>query len=208
MTTHSNKALQTLSQMGVAATALKLTPIKWAKELRTVQGEIDCPSCKGLKNVRFDTTGAVIPAPERETTYVYPSPRGEYEKQARAEQHAADRAAGRQGSFMGNCPTCRVTNRRARMYGYPTGRVPGLVQREVMVGYPQFPAGAALDSRFGTGCNCHLCGKLIPSGRFVPVDDRAAHALWVGEDCARKILAVASPFKVKASELERVIDRG
>lgn len=208
MTTHSNKALATLAEMKVDAKALALTPIKWVKELRKVKGEVECPSCKGLKNVRFDAAGAVIPAPERPVGYCHPNPRSEYEKAAREEQRERDRAAGRQTNWIGNCPTCRCDNRRARNYGYPTGKVPGMVEREVMVGYPQFPATAKFDSRFATGCNCHLCGKFIPSGRFVPVDDRGAHAMWVGEDCAAKILAVATPFKVKASELERVIDRG
>lgn len=206
MTTHSNKALDTMKLMTVDPKALKLTTIEWRKEWRMVKGEVECPSCKGLKWVRFDAAGAIIPAPARETTYVYPSPRAEYEKTARAE-HAAKNGKG--FYTYTNCPTCRCDNRRARMYGHSTGKVPGMVKREVMVGYPVFPAGAKFDSRFAvSSCHCHLCGKNIPSNRFVPVDDGATHAMWVGEDCASKILAVASPFKVKASETERVIDRG
>lgn len=206
MTTHSDKATQTMKMMGVVPTALKLTTIRWEKAMRMVRGEVECPSCKGLKWVRFDAAGAVIPAPAREKTYAYPSPRAEYEKTARAE-HAAKH--GQAGFYTyTNCPTCRETNTRSRNRGNATGKVPGMVLREVMVGTPVFPAGAKFTSRYGaSGCHCHLCGKNIPSNRFVPVDDGAAHAMWVGEDCAAKILAVASPFKVKASELERVIQK-
>jgi hypothetical protein len=83
---------------------------------------------------------------------------------------------------------------RGRMRNIPRGTVRGLVERMVMVGYPQFPAGAKFDSRFvgrDAYC-CQLCGKTIEKSGRVPVntDGAAPHAMWVGEDCARKFLDV------------------
>jgi len=51
-------------------------------------------------------------------------------------------------------------------------------------------------SRFADhGCNCHACGKYIPSGQFVPIeamDNKSGNlvAMWIGRDCASNIFGV------------------
>lgn len=74
----------------------------------------------------------------------------------------------------------------------------GLVREHRMVtktvGVVQWAKHTHFDSRFGSGINCSLCSKLIPSGRFIPVTgkgkDGRVHGMWVGEDCARKFFGV------------------
>lgn len=76
----------------------------------------------------------------------------------------------------------------------PQGKVSGIVRTTVKVGYPQFPAGARFDSRFGGGMNCALCNKLILKSGRVPVHatgvDGVTHGMFVGEDCGKKFLDV------------------
>lgn len=198
---HSQKGLTTLTLLGTLATAWKQTDIKWVKELRKVEGLVTCPTCDGLRWVRKDAAGKVIPPPARSREYVYPDPRSEYERTARAE---ATKATGYYAGYSGNCPTCVGKRPGTRNYGYCSGQVPGLVEREVMVGYPQWKPGTKFDSRFRFGSSnhpqCELCAKALKSLRAgqVPVEGQDAngqwHGMWVGEACAKKFLPGVQTF--------------
>jgi len=183
---HSDKALTTLAAMGTEPAAWALTPIKWVEEERTVPGWVKCPTCEGSKCVLKDEAGNVLPRPAASPKYgepgwTYPSPRHEYDMKA-------SNAAGKEcGSGVGNCPTCR----NKKWHGHPVcrGEVKGMVTK--MVGYPVWPEGHRFASRFaGCGYNCHLCAKAIMKSGRVPVNTPTGEAMWVGEDCAMKFLAV------------------
>jgi len=196
MASHSEKAVETLRQMGTAPGDWHLTPIKWVKELRVVVGLVTCPACDGHRWVRLDEHGRAIPAPKVTASYAddyatylaQSRARDEYLRLAREEENARRKF---NYDALGNCQACA---RKKRGYRCSSGYVRGPVEMEVMVGYPQFPPGALFDSRFRGGCHCDLCNKLILKSGRVPVDgvgaDGVAHAMWVGEDCARKFLNV------------------
>lgn len=82
---------------------------------------------------------------------------------------------------------------------------PAAIERVELAGPPKqvfyrvkWSAGTQLGvSRFGGGDNCELCGKFIPSGRFVAMEmaDRSGGVsrligMWVGRDCAETLLGV------------------
>jgi hypothetical protein len=197
---HSDKALATMMAMGTTPDDWHLTPIKWVEEEREVMGQVTCPLCKGTKWVRY--TPETLSLPERERTVIPPPPRVSDYRVVMDYEHAAQREArGRASSFhntFGNCPKCTVYKRGGKFTGgglYTTGKVPGLVWKKVLVGYPQWPKGVRFDSRFESGSHCHLCGKLIMKSWRVPVDatgvlDGKVHGMYVGEDCAKKFLHV------------------
>jgi hypothetical protein len=186
MATHSEKAMATLTEMGTVPSVWQLTTIKWVEEEREIMGEVTCPTCDGDRDVCRDADGKVIPPPALVSCGVGADEAAERRRQYHGEAWEQARKQGRHS--YGNCPTCR--NRK----GYCTGRVKGLVREMVMVGYPQFPAGTKFDSRFSGGCHCHLCNKQILKSWRVPVHgvgaDGRVHGMWVGEDCAKKFLAV------------------
>jgi len=66
--------------------------------------------------------------------------------------------------------------------------------RRKKVYYPKWPASTIHGSSRFAHCDCHACGKSIPSGKVVPVivDDHAgtAHGFWLGRDCAANILGI------------------
>lgn len=186
--THSDKALTTLATMATTPDQWALTEILWVEEERLVMGQVTCPTCLGCKWVRYENGQAV---PQVASTFV-----GHGGGPSFDDVNAA-RSTARQNpgySLYGNCPTCKAPLRtKLGRVGGCTGKVPGLVLKAIMVGYPQFPAGARFDSRFAGSC-CHLCAKRIEKSGRVPVNtittDGAQHAMWVGEDCARKFLNV------------------
>lgn len=188
--THSDKAKATLAAMGILGATFTVPNFRWVEEERLVLREVTCPSCDGGKYVQYDAEGKLIPRPKW-INYGQP---GHYERER--ERSAYDREARKnaRGSF-GNCTTCM--NKRTKWGRICTGKVEATVTATVLVGYPIWPEGTVLDSRFQSGGCCQLCNKRVPSRRFVAVHAPDAqgkhHALWVGEDCARKILSVKVP---------------
>ncbi|MNS51773.1 hypothetical protein D3C72_844680 [compost metagenome] len=91
------------------------------------------------------------------------------------------------------CPTC-PTGRRYSDRG--VGHVYDVVEREVQVGIIQWPTGTRFDSRFGSGCTCSLCGRLVLKSHMVAFHgadaDGQVHGMMVGEDCARRLLGLTS----------------
>lgn len=61
-TSHSAKALATLSIMGTDPADWGLTPIDWVEEEREIEGLVRCPVCRGYKFVRF-SDGQVVQPP-------------------------------------------------------------------------------------------------------------------------------------------------
>lgn len=196
---HSDKALATMMAMGTTPDDWHLTPIKWVEEERDVPGQVTCPLCRGTKWVRYAPGSENLPERDRP---VIPIPPHNDRNALLHYQHAAQAEARGRASFykntFGNCPKCTVNKRGGKYTGgglYTTGKVPGLVRRKVLVGYPQWPKGVRFDSRFESGSHCHLCNKLIMKSWRVPVDatgvlDGKVHGMYVGEDCAKKFLHV------------------
>jgi hypothetical protein len=188
-TIHSEKALKTIALMGTKPADWHITPIKWVKEMRLVEGTKTCPDCKGNKLVRIDAEGKVIPAPDTTTNEGYYAWQ-EYMRLARTERNNYYRHDG--------CPTCVKYTRR--FGSVSQGVVKAMVMAEVVVGYPQFPKDVSFDSRFHNyrvGASvCQLCSKSIKSHMVVPVntDGAGAHAMYVGRDCAKKFLSVDFKF--------------
>jgi len=202
MTKHSDKALTTISAMNTTPEQWKHTDILWKIEKRLVDGEVKCPTCLGGKVVLMDENGEVVKPPKAgDDYYAWLKAKSEYEHSAAAGHR--ERTGYPLDSFRGNCPTCKCHNSRARMYGYCTGKIPGLVEREVAVGYPQWPEGTRFDSRFGGGCSCALCNKTVVASNLVPVtgtgDDGVAHGMWIGADCAKKFLPGVHTYAKKSS---------
>lgn len=188
---HSDKALATLTQLATTPEQWVLTEIKWVEEERLVPGQVKCPECGGHKWVRYDAEGKPIARPPEAVD------RGNYREYYAAQRlqeeydHLARKEFG--GGYYGNCKRCKGT--RGRWHGIPKGTVSGMVLAKVKVGYPQWPAGTRFDSRFNDGAHrCHLCGKPIEKSGRVPVNTRpgsgVVHGMYVGQDCARKFLAV------------------
>jgi len=193
MATHSEKALKTLELMDTAADLWKGADVKFVKELCNVLGEVNCPDCLGGKVVAKDANGAIIHPPQ---TSDFPTADGksyEYYKWHDA-RRAYEKLAKEQGSVYGRgCERCRNTNPRARMYGYSTGKVKGIVEQLRWVGHVQWPAGTKFLSRYQGGRHCALCNKFIYASAMVPVvgsrrSDGAPLGMWVGSDCATKFL--------------------
>lgn len=93
---------------------------------------------------------------------------------------------------------CRCYGLRACTECENTGKVWRKKTITVQIGRPIWAAGARFTSRyFSGGCHCGLCNKAIRESGMVPVQaqDKAGgwHAMWVGEDCARKMLNVTPP---------------
>lgn len=186
---HSEKGLKTIQLMNTKPEDWSLTPIRWEYETRTVQVQQACPVCHGTKR-----------------TYVV-SATGEPSKDATF-NNINDRTDGgwRSLNHYDACPNC-ISAKTKR----PTGKVLVLEEVKVLVGYPVWAKDTVFDSRFEDGlysrdyltnsgkrvkCVCSLCSKSI-TGLFsyrVPVQakgpDGIIHGMWVGQDCAKKILGV------------------
>ncbi len=195
MATHSEKALKTLELMDSAPEAWKQADVKFVKELCKVPGEVTCPDCLGGKVIARDEAGNIIRPPQ---TGDFPGKFGQsYDYYAWHEAHRAyQKLAESQGAprgGRGNCQKCRCTNPRARLYGWSIGKVQGMVEQMMWVGYIQWPAGIKFQSRFQGGRHCALCNKFIYASDMVPAvgsrrSDGQALGMWVGADCAKKFL--------------------
>jgi hypothetical protein len=93
------------------------------------------------------------------------------------------------------CPDARRGTPCATCRGQRT--VTRLVEREVLVGRLVWPVGTCFPSRFWDGSRycCELCAKTITHSLLVPVlgatRDGYPVGMYVGSDCARKMLGVA-----------------
>lgn len=212
--THSDKGLETLTLMNTTPEQWALTPIKWVAEQRLVLVERVCPTCDGLRGI-LKVDGEILPVPPQ-AAYPQYVEYDETDKEAEArvcaawevghenyrlarewrEAYEAEvKATGACKNFSsnGNCPTCLKTK------GWCRGKALVLAEQTVMVGYPQWLPGARFDSRFGANDKgwycCGLCNKTIKKSHLVPVQapgaPEKAHAMWVGEDCAKKIFRLS-----------------
>jgi hypothetical protein len=178
----------------------KLADILWTKELRKVPTKVTCLTCHGRGRVPYLPDGTLaLKFPEPAPTYAT------YVAAGTTNQYGKDYGAWRDRERawettrkLGRCPKCPE---KRGWYGYGTGQVVEMQEREVYVGRVQWPKGTRFDSRFDRmGENhsswCGLCAKLIMWSHLVPVVglDRQGryHGMWVGEDCARNLLSVAS----------------
>lgn len=187
-TDHSDKGNETLSLMGTEAKDWGLAAIRWEKRMVPTEVWVLCPSCGGSGEI-----GTV---------------------EGKTVNSCTAWNAGARDTIR-PCPTC-VRGSRNRKY-YHSKEVgfcdhhgeKGLVREtkviEREIGIVQWATGTRFDSRFFSGMRCGLCGKVVPSGRFVPVTGKGAdgvvHGMWVGEDCARKF------FGVKNFKEDQVVDR-
>lgn len=185
MTTHSEKAMQTMAAMATVAADWKGADYVVTRERRMVSGEVTCPTCKGDRYICRDAAGEIIPPPSSKDNY-----------KAWQEYHAKAREGARATGFWGNCPRCMGTRGRSR--GYCSGKVTGLVEREVWVARPVIPAGSVNDSRFQGGCTCGLCNKTVLKSNLWCViatgADGRKHHMYIGEDCMKKFIPGATTF--------------
>lgn len=87
------------------------------------------------------------------------------------------------------CPTCP---RRKNWPMHGTGEVTQHIEREVEVGYLDWPKGTDFRSRWAFTDQCNLCGKPVRYVMPVLNEDHEGKpvGMWVGEDCYRTILGV------------------
>ncbi len=174
---HSDKAIATLTQMGAIDSTFTHTPIKWVREMRELEAKVYCPSKCSFNGRNWTLNGEVAPRQHsNDATYMAHPTNG---------WHKA------QGHVWANCPTCKGV-----------GKVDGVVNRMVMVGYPLWAEGTKFNSRFGGrfSCNCGLCGKTIIKSNLVPVTANTPDGIvgmWVGCDCAKKILSIKPEANMK-----------
>jgi hypothetical protein len=159
---HSAKGLETLRQMGCDTNGWRTPEIRWEKRMLPIPTKVRCPKCAGSGQV-----------PDMERRAAAQAPGGNWR-----DQHA-----------MTCCPKCPA---RRNWPNHGIGEVTELVEREVEVGIIVWPEGTRFDSRFGHGCE--LCSKTIKEAMPVLGFDAAGqpHGMWVGLDCGRKILGLAS----------------
>ena len=193
---HSDKALDTIRQMGTEPEQWVLCPIEWTKELAWVEGKVRCPDCRGNKYVRYDEAGKLVPRPaeilERSDPEYY-----HRDAELRTWDHKVRWDAREAGHKFGNCKRCM---KEKRGWGFlPTGEIPGMVQRTVDVGRILWPPGCSFDSRFKSNMNCGLCNKLIMKSHQIPVIAKDASGQWhgmqVGSDCVKKFLTNVETIK-------------
>jgi hypothetical protein len=191
--THSEKGLKTISLMGTESADWHLTPLKWKYVYEMVPTKVKCPTCRGRGQVNLEADGSVaVNEIDHKKDY--------YKWNERQQQMRALPTA--------KCPECPA-RRGWSMYG--TGEVVVMKKQKVLVAFPVWAKGTEFDSRFRDAKYsrssytpsdkrvrhvCELCSKSITGvwSYRVPVQARGAdgkiHGMWVGEDCARKILGV------------------
>ena len=195
--THSEKAMATIQAMNTEPTDWRLATIIWTKENAFVPTKVKCQMCKGAGKILtindefvcglYDTTQTV--KNYFGITHIHclnMSQINQWKRETEARETA--------------CRTCP----RRRNYNIGTGEVVELVEREVLIGRVEWLPGTKFDSRFhytgGTSAHhCELCAKGINQSNRVPVQSvnatGEAHGMWIGEDCARKILSVKANLK-------------
>lgn len=185
---HSDKGLKTIELMGTKADQWTLTPIKWKKVKMVHPMKMDCPDCWG-----------------KGRTYVN-NATGKWAADATFENINDHKPNGwRSKNTHGECPRCK--NLRT---GQGSGQITKMVEQLVMVGIPVWAKNTLFDSRFSQGIyddkrhqseknvhsGCDLCSKSIHGiwSFTVPIqakgDDGRIHGMWVGQDCAKKVLGI------------------
>lgn len=208
---HGAKAQETFRLLGTKHSDWFHPAVKWVRETRNMPHDImkACPTCDGLRWVRKDAEGNVVPPPARPAKGSYDSARDDYERAARNEEHK------RAGFAVhgGNCPTCKVYRRRfGSSYSECSGQVFSHVEWkpvEMMVGYIVWPKGVKhgvsrfTDRNIRSHTQCEICGKGINKSMRVPVahdKDGKVFSMLVGQDCARKFTKVATIAKPSKDE--------
>lgn len=202
--------------MNADASSWEATPVEWSKELRTVTVEVNCPTCDGRGRAYVSPREGVEPLNRRKAHELASAEAVEAvraEKPGASEGHLKTLAYYRtnvddwlrsKGYEEAKCPTCPERRKHGYMYG--TGKVKAREKRLVTVGRLIWPAGTRFTSRFsgmsGTTRSfhtCDLCAKGINKSGRVPVVGRTLDGspvgMFVGEDCAKKILGVAWRLK-------------
>ncbi len=194
---HSEKGLKTLAEMGTAPESWGLTPIKWENKLVKINAWVACPDCGGGGYKKKADESSWKPSEQEACDKC---PRVPFTKKGRTYfwKHSEENFYRRNDGHHGAVWISR--------YAYMNGLVQKEILVEKMVGKVLWAEGTEFDSRFSqTFDQCHLCAKVIPSHRFVPVNGKGAneviHGMWVGEDCARKF------FGIKAFTPEQIISR-
>lgn len=175
MEKHSEKGLNTITQMGTVPSDWAFVEMKWVMELRKVPTKCKCPEC-------FGTAYHWVRGTE-EMSYA------ENQKQAKAAGvymasfYQVDHFALDKGFKKAyGCRHCRMS-----------GKVWMAVERMVEVGYPQWHSETLFDSRFRYA-GCELCGKQVLKSNLYPVtakgSDGRIHGMWVGMDCAKKFMGL------------------
>lgn len=188
--THSEKALKTITEMGTLPADWGLTEIEWRKERRAVPTLVDCPECRGRGEARYRPDGKLVTQ-----EFMHQTVGSSYAAWLRywEENHVTEEKCKR-------CPARR--GHAGTRYG--TGRIWKMVTRVIYVGYVQWADGTLFDSRFGPESEsyygrmsesvCQLCSKSINKSGRVPVTGRGRdgriHGMWVGLDCAQKFFGV------------------
>lgn len=212
MDKHSEKGMKTITLMGTAQDDWHLTPIKWQYVNMVVPVKVDCSDCRGYGRTYVNLESG---KPAKDTTY----------------QNINDRKEGgwKTKNVYQKCPTC--DSGRDKRGHKSSGKVTIFKEQRVLVGTPVWAGGTLFDSRFegkiyerdatASGKNvhsvCELCSKSI-TGTWsfrVPVQAKGAdgriHGMWVGQDCARKVLGVEVSLtpeqtkELKTSEYKRFI---
>lgn len=201
-TNHSDKGLETLTQMKSVPTDWGLTEIKW--EMRRVDEEVWvlCPLCAGAGEIGT-VKGKTVPRHEAWNTGASATIRTCTEC-PKLHFTRAGREYFRQNEETGIWVNTRhIVNGAAssNQYSFANGLVSKVCTIEKLVGIVQWAKGTKFSSRFAYKFGataghreCHLCAKAIPSGRFIPVTAKIADGtilgMWVGEDCARKFFGI------------------
>lgn len=203
---HSEKGLGTLTAMRTAPADWGLAAIKW--ELRRMLEEVWvlCPLCKGTGRIgtvngkTVDGCTAWNSQASKTIRTCTKCPQVHFTRKGREWYRKDD-----DGVWRGNGGGHHGDASSANNYSFMNGLVLDSVTVERKVGIVQWAVGTKFDSRFGSGCNCALCSKTIPSGQFAPVTGKGAdgviHGMWVGMDCARKF------FGIKNFKKDQVVER-
>lgn len=186
---HSDKGLKTLELMGTKPDDWALPPIKWTQVMMSVPVEQDCPDCYGR-----GTTYVNIVTGKKATDANY--------------ENINDRSltGWKSKNKYTDCPRCIGPRTKRGM-----GKITVWKKQLVWVGEVIWAKGTLFDSRFEDAqyrrsnetpsgkdirAVCELCSKSItsPFCSIIPVQGRGAdgriHGMWIGQDCARKILQV------------------
>jgi hypothetical protein len=185
MISHSEKGLKTIDLMGTKPTDWALTPIDWQFLNLIMPTKIDCPTCCGRGRTYVNLASG---KPSKDATF----------------KNINDRA--KDGWKSKNnyqcCPACyKGKTRYPREHEFGSGKTTIMKMQRVLVGRAVWAKGTLFDSRFSHQCRsnvkiCDLCSKSIKGiwSFRIPVQARGAdgriHGMWVGEDCAKKILGV------------------
>jgi hypothetical protein len=181
---HSEKGLETIRLMGTTPSEWHLTEIKWEKRKLPMPVKVRCHTCYGGGYAHFEADGSLAVNQVKDGSGL----------------EWNDRQRVIRSLLRGVCPKC--PNRLHPLGG--SGFVTVYKPMDVMVGIPQFPAGVKFDSRFSAYPDqCQLCAKVIQKSGFVPVNTET-HAMWIGEDCARKFFSIKKWKKSANDFVERL----